>query len=108
MIQSQMAGQRYQMAYAGAGDFIALLDRGARVDAAELQAGLSGMRGPYFDAYRRLGVPAPEIAVGTPQAAPLLAPSPRRLFAAARAAVALPPVMMGVGGRADAGLAARA
>jgi CheY-like chemotaxis protein len=108
MIQSQMSGQRYQMAYAGAGDFVALLDRGTRVEAADLQAGLSGTRGPYFDAYRRLGVPAPEIAVGAPQPAPLLAPSPRRLIAAARAAVALPPAMLGLGGKAEAGLAARA
>lgn len=95
MIQSQLAGARFRLAYAGAGDFIAVLERGSRIDARDVQAGLSAARGPYFEAYRRLGVPAPEIVMGLPQSAPLLAPSARRLIAAARASVVGPGRIVG-------------
>lgn len=88
LIRSQLAGLRFRLAYAGAGDFIAALERGTQIDPQEVQMGLSLAQGPYCGAYRRLGVPAPEIAVGLPQAAPILAPSARRLIASARAAVA--------------------
>ena len=108
LIQSQLAGARYRLAYAGAGDFVATLERGTRIDAAEVQVGLSLARGPFFEAYRRLGVPAPEIAMGLPQAAPLLAPSARRLIAAARASVAVSgAVMAAVATRAKPGMVAR-
>ncbi len=75
---------QYRLAYAGSGDFVAVLDRGSRVDPVELQMAVQAVRGPMWDAYRALDIPAPEIAVGMPVQAPILGGVPSRLLRAAR------------------------
>lgn len=84
LIVQQMAGVRFRMAYAGAGDFVAVLDRGQKVEAAELQQALQAARGPMWAAYRALGLPAPEVAVGPAVQAPLIGASAERLLRTAR------------------------
>lgn len=84
LILEQMAGLPCRLAYAGSGDFLAVLDRGAKIDAAEMQAGLDAARGPLWHAYRSLGIPAPEIRAGLPVHAPMLGASPRRMVMQAR------------------------
>lgn len=84
LIVQQMAGLRFRMAYAGAGDFIAVLDRGQRVELAELQAALQAARGPMWAAYRALGLPPPEVVAGPAVQAPLIGASVPRLLRTVR------------------------
>lgn len=84
MIVQQMKGVRFRMAYAGAGDFVAVLERGQRVEVSEVQMGLQAARGPMWAAYRALGLPAPEVAVGPLVQAPLIGASASRLLRTAR------------------------
>ncbi|MCZ8152337.1 MAG: response regulator [Rhodobacteraceae bacterium] len=84
MIVQQMKGVRFRMAYAGAGDFVTVLERGQRVEMADLQAGLQAARGPMWAAYRALGLPAPEVAVGPVVQAPLIGASASRLLRTVR------------------------
>lgn len=97
---------QYRMAYAGSGDFVAVLDRGTKPDPVELQTALQSARGPMWAAYRELDIPAPDIAVGTPVQAPILGAVPLRLLRAARMQVVAGDAVMpaprsgGVGGGA--------
>lgn len=84
MIVQQMKGVRFRMAYAGAGDFVAVLERGQRVELSDLQMGLQAARGPMWAAYRALGLPAPEVAVGPVVQAPLIGASASRLLRTVR------------------------
>lgn len=84
MIVQQMKGVRFRMAYAGAGDFVAVLERGQRVEMAELQSALQAARGPMWAAYRALGLPAPEVALGPAVQAPLIGASASRLLRTVR------------------------
>lgn len=84
MIVQQMKGVRFRMAYAGAGDFVAVLERGQRVEVAELQSALQAARGPMWAAYRALGLPAPEVALGPMVQAPLIGASASRLLRTVR------------------------
>lgn len=97
---------QYRLAYAGSGDFIAVLERGARIDPVELQLAVQAARGPMWEAYRILDIPAPEIAVGMPVQAPILGGVPTRLLRAARMQVvagdaSLPEPALPVTSRAD-------
>lgn len=111
MIVQQMAGLRFRMAYAGSGDFVAVLERGQKVETADLQAALSAARGPMWAAYRALGLPPPDVAVGPCVQAPLIGASAGRLLRTVRlrldAAVplmpagiweAMPPGLLAAGG----------
>ena len=110
LILEALPAAQYRLAYAGSGDFIAVLDRGARVDPVELQVAVQAARGPMWDAYRMLDIPAPEIAVGMPVQAPILGGVPLRMLRTARMQVVagdatLPepamPMMPGREGRAS-------
>lgn len=80
---------QYRLAYAGSGDFVAALDRGTRLDPVDVQMALQAARGPMWQAYRDLDIPAPDIAVGMPVQAPILGAVPLRLLRAARMQVVM-------------------
>ncbi|NBE06260.1 response regulator [Paragemmobacter ruber] len=84
LILDALPAAQYRLAYAGSGDFIAVLDRGSHVDPVELQLAVQAARGSMWEAYRSLDIPAPEIAVGMPVQAPILGAVPMRLMRAAR------------------------
>jgi CheY-like chemotaxis protein len=84
MILSALPAARYRLAYAGAGDFLAVLDRQSRPDPIELQLALDRAEGMMWESYRMLGIPAPEISAGMPVVAPLLGAAPRRMMLQAR------------------------
>ncbi len=83
-ILEALPAAQYRLAFAGSGDFVAVLDRGSRLDPVDLQMGLQAAHGPMWQAYRDLDIPAPDIAVGMPVQAPILGAVPLRLLRAAR------------------------
>lgn len=83
-ILAALPAAQYRLAYAGSGDFVAVLDRGNCLDPIEMQIALQSARGPMWAAYRELDIPAPDIAVGMPVQAPILGAVPLRLLRAAR------------------------
>lgn len=83
-ILEALPAAQYRLAYAGSGDFVAVLDRGSRLDPVDLQMALQGAQGPMWQAYRELDIPAPDLAVGMPVQAPILGAVPLRLLRAAR------------------------
>ena len=99
LILDALPAAQYRLAYAGSGDFIAVLDRGSHVDPVELQLAVQAARGQMWEAYRSLDIPAPEIAVGMPVQAPILGGVPMRLMRAARMQVVagdptMPPALL--------------
>lgn len=111
LILEALPAAQYRLAYAGSGDFVAVLDRGSHLDPVELQLAIQAARGPMWDAYRALDIPAPEIAVGMPVQAPIIGGVPQRLLRAARMQVvagdaAMPesgvPIVRGREGRSSA------
>lgn len=96
MVIQHLSGLRFHMAYAGSGDFIAILERGQWVEREELQVALAAARGPMWAAYRALGLPPPDVAAGPPVRAPLIGASAGRLLQRVRmrldAAVPLMPM----------------
>ncbi|NGQ89919.1 response regulator [Rhodobacter sp. HX-7-19] len=88
VILEECPGAHYRLAYAGSGDFVAVLDRGQRPDPVELQMALQAAQGQMWEAYRLLGIPAPDLVVGVPVHAPFVGGNPRRLIQQARERVA--------------------
>lgn len=84
LILSALPAARYRLAYAGSGDFLAVLDRQNRPDPVELQLALDRAQGVEWESYRMLGIPAPEISAGVPVVAPLIGAVPRRMLQQAR------------------------
>lgn len=84
LILSALPAARYRLAYAGSGDFLAVLDRQSRPDPVELQLALDRAQGVEWESYRMLGIPAPEISAGVPVVAPLIGAVPRRMLQQAR------------------------
>lgn len=91
LILAALPAARYRLAYAGGGDFLALLDRPSRPDPVELQLALDGAQGAEWESYRLLGIPAPEFSVGVPVVAPLVGAAPRRMMQQARERVVVLP-----------------
>ena len=84
LILSVLPEARYRLAYAGSGDFLAVLDRQNRPDPVEVQLALDRAQGAEWESYRMLGIPAPEFSVGLPVVAPLIGAAPRRMMLQAR------------------------
>jgi|GEM_PF-377296 len=89
LILGALPAARYRLAYAGAGDFLAVLDRQNRIDPIDLQLALDRAQGAEWESYRMLGIPAPEFSVGLPVVAPLLGAVPRKMMQQARERVVI-------------------